>query len=213
MLGNLTDWAQLVAYVAGSFAAVYGVVAGFREFSRSTSQRSEDLAWKRAKAAQELINGMCCDPAAQAGMRILEWPGLHIEWEGSPAKGKVTRSDMRAALAPKQQYSERDVLICDAIDSLLWHFAAMEHHIKTGLVEFDHLLFPAEYYIKELSADYDVVEMYLDEHGLTEAKGFMERFQDWTDAVLGDADPKATSNDMTTGEQIAPERVQRTLPP
>ena len=202
---NLTDWAQVLAYIAGGLAAVVGVFVGLREYAHSTKQRAEDLRWKRAKAAQDLIKEMWDDQAAAAGMRILEWPGSDIGWEGSVAEG-VTRSDMRAALGPKEQYTPRDTLICDAIDSLLWHFAAMEHHITTELVVFEHLRFPAEYYIRELSADYDVVGEYLERHGLSGAKAFLNRFDVWEKAVREDAGPQETVNHMTTGQRIAPKR-------
>jgi hypothetical protein len=177
-------WLELIqagSYGAGAAAAV---VAVFKySLDRKTMQRTEadaaarkqaetetrreanavaarDLEWRRAESGQKLMEAMVSDPLAWNALVMLDWT-----WRDYPVenpKWTITRDEvLRALRTDSADFTDKEVFIRDAFDTVYYHFERIQHLIGIALVSHDHARFPIAYYTARIREDWAVHENYL----------------------------------------------------
>jgi len=219
MTENIRHWIEFGSWIAGGFATILAFIQIIREIRKNREQRSaelssrdqdraarqEDLRWKRAQAAKGLMDELLTTSDVVSALRMLDWPGdtIRADYLDEKAEFTVSRQDYRDSITvPKAHFSKKDQFICDAFDGLFWFFAIFEHYISIGLVTFEDVRFPPDYYVDILSRDADVFSRYLKHYGLDRASAFLSRFQAWNGALAVSGEPQVGFDDAFRGTTI-----------
>ena len=157
-------WQWRIAVFGGLMTAVLGVSGAYA----ALQQRRIEHRWKQAQLGKTILDELFADPFARDACYMLD-----VERRRYPALAGddkvVTREDVLVALRLAEQRAERrtsrlpladlgekHVFICDCFDVLFYRLNRLEHFIETGLVRFDDVITPLEYYAECIRPDRDV---------------------------------------------------------
>ena len=137
-INTLKDWGQLISYFIAVPVAVGGLVKAIYEIQQSRKQRADELRWKRANAAKELLDDMHSDQLAKRAIHMPDWCDGKDVYEIPPEKQTVTisYSDVLGALTdnPPKQPKLFEVYIRDCFDWFFYRVERLEHYIRRGLI-------------------------------------------------------------------------------
>jgi len=157
-------WQWRVAVLAGLTTAALGVWGAFA----SLRQRRIEHRWKQAELGKTILDELFADAFARDACYMLDV--VRRRYPALEAKDKtVSREEVLAALRLAQQRAERrarqpalddlsdkHIFICDCFDVFFYRLNRLEHFIETGLVRFDDVITPLEYYAERIRPDRDV---------------------------------------------------------
>lgn len=185
----LQELAWLVAIVGGPITAFLGL----RQAFRADRQRREELRWRQANTAREMLGQAFTNPAVRAALTLLDWDNR--EYEVRPGKFEpINQEQMRRALrVPGQRdesFTPREAFVRDCFDQLFDTLDRLQQALRQGSVDtaairFEDVQPPLEYWVNSLRAHRDATEPYARAYGYTLALDFLERFPGWRQA--GDA--------------------------
>lgn len=133
------DLAQEAAWLV---AVVGGLIAAFKalhEMRSSTEQRRLELRWRRAKAAKELLHEIHDSLMAYNAITMLDWEaGKHTYKDKKDGAHTVSFAQVLPALSCNQcdSISDSDQFIRDCFDWFFYYIDQVEHHIRTGYIDF-----------------------------------------------------------------------------
>lgn len=128
--------AKFVVIVGGLLAAWKAT----NEIRLSRKQRDQDLRWKQASMARDLVKEIHEDKHAMAAVEMLDWgPGRHEYQPGSDTEIKVGQNDIDAALRKERgaATAKKDEFIWESFDWLFYYLDRLEHYVRTGLIDFE----------------------------------------------------------------------------
>jgi hypothetical protein len=173
------DWIQLAAIVVACVGGVIAALKAVFEMRQSTEQRRDELRWKRAQAAKELITDIHRDRHASNAVLMMDWSEGRHEYEVEPGRVELLAyRDVLSALGKAQSdsVSSRDRYICDAFDWFFYYVDQIEHYIDTGLIEFIDVRTVFKTYATKIRRDIQVYEAFLREHEYELAPKFWRRY-------------------------------------
>lgn len=134
------DWFEVISKSVAILGGILLAIKAIIELSASTAQRTQDLRWKKANVARELIKEIHADKRAMDAIEMLDWgSGRH---EYSPEEGgdvRVGEEDVVRALGKgrPQAVSKKDEFVWESFDWLFYYLDRLEHSIRTGLIDFE----------------------------------------------------------------------------
>lgn len=197
---NTMSWIQATSWLAAVLAGIFGIVKIVIELRRSREQRDDDLRWRKAQAAKLLNDEMLSHEGAVAVMTLLDWDGRMYEIVAG-TKVRIDTADMLHSLRVENLvFSPTETFVRDGFDFFFYYCALFHHYISRGLVDFEDLSYPVDYYIGLLSRNRPVFEAYLDEYRFARAKRFLDRFESWRGAAaarsLGSGSAPPAANEL-----------------
>jgi hypothetical protein len=156
-------------------------------YNRARRERFEEFVWKKTEKAKSLIDEMLADPRCRDALRMIDWDGREFEIAEHRKNVVITRRILIEALKPcsersQSEYSDTEIYIRDCFDALLDRFATLDQFIRNGLIRFEDVMFPIEYYLEKISLD-DDLKLVFARHVVMFASSlsfsFMARFGFW----------------------------------
>lgn len=172
------DIVQTASWIA---AIVVGFVAAFKalqELAETRRLRAEDLRWKKAQLAREVLTRFNDDRLFNDAVTMLDWTGR--EYDTAPGRReRIAFDDLRGALeiwtAPRS-FTPKEVHIRDAFDALFEAMDLLEHYLRTGLLVFEDIEFPMSYNVMKLREHWSAVEPFMRAYGYELSLAFVGRF-------------------------------------
>jgi hypothetical protein len=173
----IMDLIQVLSWMAAIAAGIVAASKALRETRENRDLRREELRWRKAQLAREVLKDIRDNPAIRSAGLMLDWTGR--EFEILPGiRASITWPEMNHALRTQSNggFSDKEAFIRDCFDSLFDTLEQVEHYLRTGLIEFEDVSFPLEYYVAQLREREDVIYPFLAEYGYDLGKPFLERF-------------------------------------
>lgn len=168
---NLKDWAEIVALPAAFLTAIKAIY----EIRESRKLRAEELRWKRANAAKELLDDIHNHELEKEAVHMLDWCNGQAEYEISPGqKAIISYADVLAALEKNTAYSPnpKDAFIRDCFDWFFYRVDRIQHYINRGLIDFEDVRAVFKIYAKEISTNWKIYDAFLTFHDYDLARLF-----------------------------------------
>jgi len=175
-------WAQIAAWIAAVIVGFFSVTKIVYELRQTRRQREEELKWKKAAAAKELIDELFDSRKAKDAMKMLDWDGSSFEIANGVTE-KISFDEMIRALRTEDtNFSKKEEFIRDSFDGLFYHLGMLQHYVARELVEFEDVSHPIDYYVKLMAPNQQVYGAFLKTYGFHRTEKFMDRFEDWSRA-------------------------------
>jgi hypothetical protein len=177
---TLKDWGQLLGYFVAVPVAILGFAKAIYEISASREQRAEELRWKQAQAAKELLDDIHLHELASQAIHMMDWVDGSAEYKvREDLSVVIDYSAVLNALALNQGQpcDERCAYIRDCFDWLFYRVDRIEHYIRRGLIEFEDVRDIFKVYAREVAFHEDIFEDFLRFHEYSLAREFFARFR------------------------------------
>src|SRR5260370_15233156 len=141
---TLKDWWQLLGYFVAIPVAILGFAKAIYEISAGRRQRAEELRWKQAQAAKELLDDIHRHELARQAIHMMDWVDGSAEYNIRENLNVVINypTVLKAlTLNHGQPCAEESAYIRDCFDCLFYHFDRIEHYIRRGLIQFVDVLY------------------------------------------------------------------------
>lgn len=168
---NLKDWAEIVALPAAFLTAIKAIY----EIRESRKLRAEELRWKRANAAKELLDDIHNHELEKDAVHMLDWCNGQAEYEISPGqKAIISYADVLAALEKNAAHSPnpKDAFIRDCFDWFFYRVDRIQHYINRGLIDFDDVKPVFHIYAEEIDKHREIYDAFLAFHAYDLARLF-----------------------------------------
>ena len=175
---TLKDWGQLLGYFVAVPAAILGFAKAIYEISASRKQRAEELRWKQAQAAKELLDDIHHDKLASQAIHMMDWVDGSAEYKiREDISVIITYPDVLNALALNQGEicDERHAYIRDCFDWFFYRVDRIEHYIRRGLIQFEDVQEVFKVYAREVGYHKDIFGGFLQFHEYNLAREFFAR--------------------------------------
>ncbi|MGC3989304.1 MAG: hypothetical protein QM796_06430 [Chthoniobacteraceae bacterium] len=175
-----TVW--LISSLVGSFGGVAAAFIAIYQLKAGREQRIRELRWSQAKLAKEMLDEIEKMPKVTSAFRLLDWDGY--EYEIKPGvKESITLEETCSGLRVCNSiFTPKEVFIRDCFDEFFNRLGHLEHCISTGLIRFEDVRFPLDYYIGKLEPNHDVYDQYLVAYHFRRSISFIRRFKLTTQA-------------------------------
>jgi len=174
----LRDWIQTVSLLVGILGALFAAFRGICEIKASTEQRKEDLRWKRANAAKELLSEIHHHPNASNAVMMMDWSeGVH-EYQIGNESHVIKYKDVLSILG-KTQDECIDLIqrfVRDSFDWFFYNIDQIEHYIRSGLIDFQDVAPVFEPYAKKIRENKDVYYRFMTGCNYNLARQFWKRY-------------------------------------
>lgn len=174
----LKDIVQVSSWLVAIIAGIVVAVRAIREVRANRNLRAEDLRWRRASLAREILeqfeeDSKYCDVGV-----MLDWTGR--EFEIAPDRKEVIETaEVQLALRIHDEHSHfnmKEVYIRDCFDAFFDSLEQVEHYLRTGLIDFTDVEYPLEYQVHKLKELGAVVPKFMKTYGYDLATEFVKRF-------------------------------------
>lgn len=174
----IKEWGKLVALVA----AVVGLFKAIYEIQESRKQRAEELRWKRANAAKELLDDIHHHELAASAVHMMDWCDGEADYQlvsGAPRE-TISYSEVLEALKKNGREARRpkEIYIRDCFDWFFYRIDRIEHYIRRGLIDFEDVKAVFKVYAQVTAKDRRVYDNFLAFHQYGLAPEFFRRYSD-----------------------------------
>lgn len=161
------------------------------ERNASLAQRQEELRWRKASLAREVLKEMHSDPYCTDAMLMLDWSDRlfalrNVKTYVSDATvrlEKIMTSEMLAALrTDNTTFNDKEEYIRDCFDRFFGVMERIEHFISINLLELKDVTYPFNYYRRQIDmhGGGGIFTNYLDVYGFNRAKDFLARLREYS---------------------------------
>jgi hypothetical protein len=172
----LQETVTVIAIVGGAIAAYKAI----HEMRMATQQRHQELRWKRAQAAKEVLHDIHSDHRASAAVTMLDWTdGSHDYEIGDGKRVLISYKDVKKAMTEDSAKCKdpRDIYIRDCFDWFLYHIDRVEHYIDTHYIDFIDVQTVFRAYALKLLKDLPVYELMIETRGYSGCVQFLNRYK------------------------------------
>jgi hypothetical protein len=166
-------------------AAWVGIATGLvaiSTFFYSIQQRRKELRWKQAELARKLLDDLFADVDAAQGLYMLD--GVRYPYKDFYDQAIEVRTEDVVVTLNKmlatQHLDGKETKILFCLDSLLYFLNRIENSLISGLVLFQDINTPCEYYVALIARHKSVFSQYMLRVGYKSLLYFCERFSTWT---------------------------------
>jgi hypothetical protein len=172
----LKEWGQLLAVVV----AVVGLFKVVYEIQESRKQRVEELRWKRANAARELLDDIHNHEFSANAVHMLDWCDGEADYQLVPGgvRETISYSEVLEALKKngKEDRKPKDIYVRDCFDWYFYRIDRIEHYIRRGLIDFEDVRAVFKVYAQETAKRRRVYDDFLVFHQYELAQEFFRRY-------------------------------------
>jgi hypothetical protein len=172
----ITEWGKPVAVVAtvvGLFKAIY-------EIQESRKQRAEELRWKRANAAKELLEEIHGHELSASAVHMMDWCDGEADYQmvSGGARETISYTEVIEALKKngKEVLKPKEIYIRDCFDWFFYRIDRIEHYIRRGLIDFEDVRAVFKIYAQVTAKDRPVYDDFLAFHQYELAQDFFRRY-------------------------------------
>jgi hypothetical protein len=177
---TLKDWGQLLGYFVAIPVAIFGFAKAIYEISAGRRQRAEELRWKQAQAAKELLDDIHRHELASQAIHMMDWVDGSAEYNIREHLNVVINypTVLKAlALNQGEPCDEESAYIRDCFDWLFYRVDRIEHYIRRGLIQFGDVQDVFKPYAREVGGYHqDVFGEFLRFHEYNLARDFFARY-------------------------------------
>lgn len=156
----------------------------------SRKQRQQDLRWRKANLAREVLNELWEDKYASDAMLMLDWSNREYNIKAGLAE-RIVRSEMWEALRIEPtNFNPKEKYVRDCFDHFFGMMQIIEHYISIKLLVFADVEYPFNYFAGKLRSRRTVVETFLTKYEYHKALAFLDRLSNWrADKVEAEIEP------------------------
>ena len=165
-----------------------------RDLAGSTDrhQRARELRWKQAESARQLIDQMFHEEDSNYATIMLD---SYTRTYPVPGAGdvEITWTDVLQALNV-QSFAKEDPksdFIRDCFDMLIYYLDRFEHLIQAGLITFEHVRTPIQYYVDPMAEHKAIFIPYIQFCKYKNIWRFLDRFPEWAEKRLPSSEDAA----------------------
>ena len=149
------------------------------EAINNRQQREEELRWRKASLARDILKELWGDIYASDAMNMLDWSNREFNIKPGVTKA-ISREEMWAALRTSPtNFDEKEKYVRDCFDTFFGKMQTTEHYISINLVVFEDVEYPFNYFAGKLGKRRDVVETFLKTYEYHKALAFLNRLSNW----------------------------------
>lgn len=150
------DWIDLVTLVGGVVAVIGGLIAAFKtiqELQQSRRQREEELRWKQANVAKQLLDELFGHKYSENAVLMLDWNKSKREYVVGDESLIISYEDVLTALTKEQSdsLSEKEMYIRECFDFFFYFIDRIKHYININLTNFEDIKAPLKPYAKKIN--------------------------------------------------------------
>lgn len=173
-MSHLKDWGEFVALVAG----ILGLFRAIYEIRESRKLRAQELRWKQANSAKELLDDIHNHELEKSAVNMLDCWDSSEEYEIAPGqKEAISYDEVLKALAKNglESRSDTEKYIRKCFDWFFYRVDRIQHYINRGLIDFEDVRAIFTIYAKLLTKDWKTYDDFLSFHGYDLARSFLLR--------------------------------------
>lgn len=181
MAFSFEEWSLIIGHFINLGTVILGVIGARMALSqyRSANQtRREDLRWRQAEHAENLLNQIMSNPNVVNAFRLLDWNGAKkFLYTNGDESGHIeaTWADQDTDLQ-QSSGSLREMFVRESFDSLYEAFERVEHAITIGAVIFEDVEQPFRYYVSKIYLRKKAFDTFQMKWGYKRAGKFIERY-------------------------------------
>ena len=189
---ELIKWSQEALFLVGIIGGCIAAFKGIHEVRSATLQRLEELRWRRAQAARDVLHEMHLHKRAATAILMFDRSGAqhtefkqtrrHQRHEYSSEENKtntISYADALRALGDHAQESQddKDDYIRECFDWFLYYLDRIEHYIRTHYIDFIDVESVFRPYVRKILHDYDTFDAFLTAREYSLADAFLKRYK------------------------------------
>lgn len=173
-MSQLEEWGKIVALVAG----LLGLFRAIYEIGEGRKLRAQELRWKRANSAKELLDDIHNHELEKNAVNMLDSWDCSEEYEIAPGqKESISYDDVLKALAKNglESKSDTEKYIRKCFDWFFYRVDRIQHYINRGLIDFDDVKPVFHIYAREMDKHRETYDAFLESHDYDLARSFLFR--------------------------------------
>jgi hypothetical protein len=171
------EWSVLID--AGTLlAGIGGALWALIQYQSANKTRREDLRWRQAERADDLLDQILSNPNVVNAFRLLDWNGAKRfpYTNGDESKPiEVTWAEQDEDLK-NSSGTFREMFVRESFDALYESLERVEHAITIGVVAFEDVAQPFRYYVTKIGQRKEAFTAFQKRWGYDMAKRFIERY-------------------------------------
>jgi hypothetical protein len=170
----------IVSTLVGTIGGVIAAFTAIYQMHAGRQQRIRELRWNQAKLAKEMLDKIEAAKEVASAFRLLDWD--NYEHEIRPAqKVPISHDELWKALRVEDTlFTPKEAFIRDCFDVLFDRLGYLEHYVTSGLVIFQDVQCPFDYYIEKMARRKVVIQKFMQTYKYHRALAFCKRFPEWT---------------------------------
>jgi hypothetical protein len=177
----MIDWLEPGTKAVGILGGLIAAAFALFQARMSLDQRRRDLRWKQAEMAKKVVDEWFDFEPSKLALQMTE--GRKRRYPTGGRSEIILYPEVLDALSHEIVRNEHpDLFIQDCFDSLFYFWDRTEQFLCSGLVRFEDVQRPTEFYIGRMAGAKDVFRRYAESIGYTGALAFMNRFSVWKQA-------------------------------
>lgn len=155
------DWIDLITLIGGIVAVVGGLIAAFKtiqELRQSRRQRYEELRWKQANIAKQLLDELFGHEYSENAVLMLDWNKGQRKYVVGNEFLIISYRDVLLALKKEQSdsLSDKEMYIRECFDFFFYFVDRIKHYININLINFDDIKAPLKCYARKINDNREV---------------------------------------------------------
>jgi hypothetical protein len=171
------DWVEIVKnalVIVGVPVALAGAWKALRELALGTREKAKENRIRQALAARDMLKDLFASAKARAALQMLDWSGR--SYSDGDHTFEVHATDLGDALrTDRLSFDHKQIFIRDCFEELFDRIEQLQHFVNIGLLHFDDVALPLEYYARKIVADLPSFEPFLLEYGYPNAHELLTR--------------------------------------
>ena len=142
-------------------------------------QRQKELRWNKSKEAKKILDELFDNKLATDAMKMLDWSGREYEIKAG-LKERIHAHEILIGLRVNNlSFSRKEAYIRDCFDQYFDKLSYIQHLITTGLIDFNDISAPIEYYVDLMVKNKEIFFNFLECYGYTDTLMLLNRFDQW----------------------------------
>jgi hypothetical protein len=174
------DTIQMASLAVGTIGGLIAACMALRQARFSSTQRADELKWKKASMARDLITEIHRSEHASAAVQMLDWWGceaIQIAAEGRSATVSTERIRRVLGCERASLQDPTDQLIWNSFDWFLYYLDRVVHFETIGLVQEGDVLPVFKPYLRKIGGDFELFEPLLTHQMYEGARRLVEPFR------------------------------------
>jgi hypothetical protein len=183
------DWVDLVTLIGGVVAVIGGLIAAFKtiqELQQSRRQRDEELRWKQANVAKQLLDELFGHEYSENAVLMLDWNKSKREYVVGDESLIISYEDVLTALTKEQSdsLSEKEIYIRECFDFFFYFIDRIKHYININLTNFEDIKAPLKPYAKKINSHREIYYSFMQAQEYEYAEKLIKQLSNGNKSIL-----------------------------
>ena len=174
-----------------------------QEAISNRQQREEELRWRKASLAREILKDLWGDLYSADAMNMLDWSNRDYNIKPGLTES-ITREEMWVALRTSPtNFNQKEKYVRDCFDTFFGKMQTTEHYILISLVIFEDVEYPFNYFAGKLAQNRQVVQRFLEKYEYHKALAFLSRLDNWKTNATVDKTSQSDDDSLECASQVS----------